>query len=95
MYEVILKAVFISCSGCKNGPDVLLFQRFQKHWSSINKSDYQTGWANVELKPILEEKRDHLLEFLVAKLNEKSSRDDYKEFLELAIIFLGGNIHQL
>ena len=82
VYEVILKAVFTSCSGCTNGPDVLLFQRFQKHWSSINKSDYQTGLANVELKSFLEEKRDHLLEFSVAKLNEKSSREDYKEFLE-------------
>ena len=71
VYEVILKAVFTSSSGCFSGPDVLVFQRFQKYSSSINKLDYQTGWDNSELQSLLEERRD-LLEFAEAKLKKEN-----------------------
>ena len=69
---MILKAVYTSSSGCFSGPDVLVFQRFQKYSSSTNKLDYQTGWDNSELQPLLEERRDNLLEFAEAKLKKKN-----------------------
>ena len=40
IYEIILGAVFSTCSGASSGPDVQLFRRFQKNWGSLDKSNY-------------------------------------------------------
>ena len=41
---------------------------------------------------VLHNDRDDLLQFFYQQLSKKLHRDDYKEYLELAIIFLGGTV---
>lgn len=88
IYEIILAAVFSTCSGASSGPNVQLFRRFQKNWGSLDKSNYQTG---KDLK-VLQPDRERILKFAESKLAQGNHRDDYKEFLELAIVCLGGSL---
>ena len=86
--EILLAAVFSTCSGDSSGPDIQLFRRFQKKWSSLDQSNYRTG---KDLK-VMQPDRERILKFSESKLAQGNHRDDYKEFLELAIVCLGGNL---
>ncbi|MEL6606429.1 MAG: hypothetical protein AAFP20_24820, partial [Cyanobacteria bacterium J06614_10] len=87
--ELIVEAVFSTCMGSTSGPEVLLFKRFGEKWSFMDQSSYQTAekMANFAL---FEPDKDDILKFAKKQLKEKHPRDDYREFLELCVIFLGG-----
>ena len=87
-----MKAVFQILAGCSTGPDVGLFQRFQKQWNYLDRRDFQTGWNTPEIRPLLVGERNELLEFALSKLSDGNFRDDYREYLELVVIFLGGTV---
>jgi len=42
------------------------------------------------MKDIFKDVADETIQFCINKIKEDLPRDDYKEFLELIIIFLGG-----
>jgi hypothetical protein len=92
VYELMLKAVFETLAGSSTGPDVGLFHRFQKQWNSLDRGDFQTGWDTPEIRPLLEGERNDLLDFALSKLSVGNFRDDYREYLELVVIFLGGTV---
>ena len=87
--ELLVGAVFKTCMVSTSGPEVLLFKRFGQKWSLMDQSSYQTAekMANFAL---FEPDRDDILKFAEKQLKEKQPRDDYREFLELCVIFLGG-----
>jgi hypothetical protein len=87
--ELLVGAVFSTCMVSTSGPVVLLFKRFGQKWSFMDQSSYQTAekMANFAL---FEPERDDILKFAKKQLQEKQPRDDYREFLELCVIFLGG-----
>lgn len=87
-----MKAVFETLSGSSTGPDVGLFHRFQKQWNSLDRGDFQTGWDTPEICPLLEGERNDLLKFTLSKLTVGNFRDDYRVYLELVVIFLGGKV---
>jgi hypothetical protein len=64
--------------GPTSGPKVTLFKRFQDHRKSIDHSQFESGDSHPHVRPLL----DHVG-------NHKSLRDDYRELLELTVIFLG------
>ena len=57
-----------------SGPEIKLFGRFQKEWKNIEKSQYQTGWDRADIRPILQNRRDDLLEFAQARLKDLKFR---------------------
>ena len=75
--------------GCFS-PDVLLFKRFREQWATIDKTNFQAGSSDeyVEEKVCLV--RQDVLSFAYAHLQSLQVRNDYREFLELSVIFLGG-----
>jgi len=81
--ELVAEKAF-TASDCvqSTGPDILLFQRFKQQWKFIDKSNFQVLDDDVI-------ERDNLLIFLKQKLTVDQPRDDYKELLELCIIYLG------
>jgi hypothetical protein len=72
-----------SAMGVSTGPDILLYKRFQKSWKQIQKETYET---DATIMPWKEE----VLTFCKHKLKECHPRADYRELLELTIIYLGG-----
>jgi len=86
MFELLLAAVFNSCMGLISGPDVAIFKRFQQAWPFITQGEYETA-SSVE---IIAKNKDSILEFAIQHIEIGQPRDDYKELLELAIVFIGG-----
>jgi len=69
-------------------PEIGLFNQFQQAWEKIDPTKFKNGIANddVKLKTV---DGNNIIEFCT-QLKKKHVRDDYKEFLELTLIFLGG-----
>ena len=68
-------------------PEEPIFKAFAAAWKDVDKSDYQT------FTPSCREQGDmcqSTIVFLLQWLNDESLRHDYKELVELAILFLGG-----
>jgi hypothetical protein len=89
--EVVIGKVFQVCMGSSSsGPEVLLFKRFKERWHLIDKTRFQTGIDNENVACSLLDVKEDILEFCNKQLVETQPRDDYREFVELTVIFLGG-----
>lgn len=88
--EVMLRGVFESKFGPTTGPHPDIFKRFQKAWPTLDKKQYDTGISNETVKK-------HVPPELIAnisaefkiKLMKSQPRDDYKELLQLVLVFVG------
>jgi hypothetical protein len=80
--EIVAEKVFVACDNPSTGPDILLFKRFQQQWQLIDKKQFQVLDDNVN-------DREDILSFCRQQLAVKHPRDDYRELLELTMIFLG------
>ena len=88
--EIILKAVFDCKMGSTTGPQPDIFKRFQTGWSKIDKKKYKIGLDDKQVKTNVND-LEHISSFLSAQLEKPrhQPREDYKEFLQLCLIFLG------
>jgi len=93
IFEIILQAVFIEAKFApSSGPDIPLFKRFVNNWKNINKNEYSVWTDDSMTFDILNNVRDEILDFAEKRLQDCFPRDDYKEFLQLIVIFLGGKL---
>ncbi|KAL4131631.1 hypothetical protein QTP88_008916 [Uroleucon formosanum] len=91
IFEIILQSVFsYSKLTTMSGPEIPIFKRFKNNWNQIDQTKYSTWVSDNEVKKILHIVADDVIIFCKDTLNQNLPRDDYKEFLELVIIFLGG-----
>lgn len=91
IYELVLQGVFLEVKLYPStGPDILLFKRFQHAWEKIDKTKFSTSVSDSYIHDILKDEADEIISYAKNKLTEDLPRDDYQEFLELVIIFLGG-----
>ena len=87
--EVVLRSAFEAAFGKSSSPNVVLFKRFQQKWTFIDRPYYQPGPTDEHLKKHILPVPADILSFANAELCVKQPRDDYRELLELTIIFLG------
>jgi len=87
--EFIIGAVFQVCMGSSFSPEVPLFKRFQEHWTSVDTNEYEPGIVNSDVASLVEDIRQSIIHYANTYLEQKLPKDDYKEFLELVIVFLG------
>ncbi|KAL4084393.1 hypothetical protein QTP88_028216 [Uroleucon formosanum] len=93
IFEITLQAVFIEAKFApSSGPDIPHFKRFIDNWKNINKNEYSVWTDDSMTFDILINVRDKILDFAEKKLQDCFPRDDYKEFLQLIVIFLGGKL---
>src|SRR6218665_717760 len=85
--ELILAAAFKAVMG--GVPAVPLFKRFQTGWDSINQGRFHDSTTDESVKVMVQSSRDELLEFFAAQLAITQPRDDYRELIELSMLFLG------
>jgi hypothetical protein len=81
--ETVAEKVFTACNIPSTGPDVLLLKRFKQHWQFIDKDNFEVLQDDAT-------DRDDIITFCTQKLAVTQPRDDYRELLELSIIFVGG-----
>jgi hypothetical protein len=73
-----------------SSPDIKIFIKFQKNWSNINKKNFFTCLTDIYVYDKLGDIAFNILDFAEKKVKEDLPRNDYREFLEFIIIFLGG-----
>lgn len=82
--EIVAECAFTTCyKSASTGPDIKLFQRFKQQWRSIRIEEYSTVDHTVR-------DQDDIIAFCKDHLRKIQPRDDYRELLELTIIYLGG-----
>jgi len=82
----------LTCLSCSSGPNVQVFVRLKNRWSSTDVDKYQTGYDDNETSCILAGRQsvvDEVVSFIHTTLQSELPRDDYREPLELVLIFLG------
>lgn len=74
-------------------PKVLLFERFKKTWNEIKDHGIKPGIKDPQISMHISTTLYHLiLSNFEQELKKTICRDDYKEFLEIITLFLGGNV---
>lgn len=93
VYELVLKGVFeAKISQITTSPDIPLFKKFRENWKNVDPEKIQSYTEKLSCLNVSE--IDKLLEFYRTELTKKIARDDYRELIELSIIFLGGDTEQ-
>ncbi|KAK2708416.1 hypothetical protein QYM36_014133, partial [Artemia franciscana] len=87
--ELVLGAAFRVCMGSTSSPEVPLFKGFQDYWRFIDTDKYETGIAADDVARLVDDIKQSIIDFANKHLEQSQPRDDYKEFLELVLIFLG------
>src|SRR6218665_3233192 len=92
--KLIVAKVFETLMGPSSGPKIKLFQRFCEYLSSTDRYSYESVLLySSALMPV----RDDLIRFIQRKLTAFHPRDDYRELLQLSLLFLGaepnGDVH--
>lgn len=98
VFEIFLRAAFEAKFPGTSAPTVLLFDRFKKEWKKIDLTRYEPGIRDEKIKSVLKDDvRKDLVAFcknMLKKNNDprekkKIARHDYRELLELTLIFVG------
>ncbi|VVC38146.1 Hypothetical protein CINCED_3A003921 [Cinara cedri] len=87
--EIIIERVFNALMETSNGPNIRLFQRFSSNWSQINIKKYESGITKDTVANELKPHKNDLVKFIKDQLATYQPRDDYRELLQLSLIFLG------
>jgi len=95
IYELVLRSVFEEKFGSASGPNIQLFKKFQDNWNKIDTVQFTPGIENYDVSLILcHNVQQRVLDFALTHSKEKQFREDYRELLELSIIFLGVITHR-
>jgi len=90
--ELVIGAAFFQLFGDTKAPEVVLFKTLKKKWDSLNLEDLKLP----EIPASYKEETEDLLSFINSRLEPQNvknlARGDYKEYLELTKIILGGSI---
>lgn len=95
MYELVLKAVFVEkCMGGQTkNPKVEMFERLKDKWNDFDLDSFDAGTMDDTVKEQLsEEFVEEMRQFCLHNLEKDQCRADYREFLELVVIFLDGDL---
>ena len=90
IHEIMLAEVFDRVMGPSSGPEIQLFKWFQSFWLNINSTDYKTGTDDPKVAAVVQNLTAEVISFSISQLQQTQPRDDYRELLELVILFLGG-----
>lgn len=91
IYEIILRSVFELKLGPSSAPEVKVFERFMTAWPNIDQSSFQSGIHDEIVKSTLSEHVcNDMKNFCSNQLTKSQTREEYNEFLQLTLLFLGG-----
>lgn len=92
VFEIILQAVFSYVKvTVMNGPDIPLFKRFKNFWKNVDTTHFRIYSTFKNSYKYLKHVENEISLFCTQRLNDNFPRDDYREFIELILIFLGGS----
>lgn len=81
--ELILSAVFpVLLEPVTSGPTIKLFERFKKDWKNLQHNSFKCK---------IEKNQISIRDFIYDQLSQNHPRDDYKELLNLSLLYIGEN----
>lgn len=86
--ELYLRAAFESSVG-SSSVNVPLFARFQIAWAKIDQKLFKFGILNDYVATRINKEKNQIIDFCRCQLKKDHARNDYRELLELTILFLG------
>jgi hypothetical protein len=92
--EIVLRDVFTALMGPSKSPEVDVFKRFQTGWPNLDHHKIDNGMDDHETAEVFSRHGElvtSVIEFAADCLQKKDTqtRDDYRELLELSIIYMG------
>lgn len=91
--ELMIRAVFELYFGKTTAPTVSEFDEFSRQWARIDSTEFDSGLDDDIIASVLSvEECEYVISFCQETLQNKQPRRDYKELLELTIVFLGGSV---
>lgn len=86
----MLRCVFDIKLSPSSAPDVRIFERFAKSWKDINHDSFKCGIEDeIVCSKISQANLEEVKKFCYNQLTKSQIRADYKELLQLTLIFLG------
>ncbi|KZS02306.1 Uncharacterized protein APZ42_000705 [Daphnia magna] len=93
VYEIHVKHVSDSVMGKRNSPSEALFVRFQKDWKDFDQEQSNLVLFDWEVNDDLINVGHQVLEWATGCLASKTfPREDYRELVQLTVLFLGGTV---
>ncbi|GBL71818.1 hypothetical protein AVEN_88557-1 [Araneus ventricosus] len=87
VYELVLKAIFdVKIKQVTTSPDIPLIKKLKDNWKNIDLNKMQCYSETMELFRTVPE-LENLFDFYRAELKNVMVRDDYRELIELSIVF--------
>lgn len=89
IYEIFLGNVFQKFIP-SSAPEVPMFERFQKAWPTLNYESFQAGIEDENVRAqYTQSELNEINQYCSKQLTKPQIRDDYREFLQLALMFIG------
>lgn len=90
---ILFREVFELKVTSTSGPDVLIFDRLAKSSTNINTTVFNSGMEDeIVSNAISAYECEALKNICLENLKKTHYRNDYRKFLELSLIFLGGTV---
>lgn len=90
-HEIVLKSVFIQIFGATEAPNIRSFDTLKENWHNIQNCRYMPIDAETLLDPLLQGFVNDAKTMLLKHAKESYFRNDYSEFIDLALKFLDVN----
>ena len=90
IFELEIGAVFNTAFGPSSESEIKIFKKFQACWPHLKQDNYEPASSEPSMEVYVAPVRDSLLMSPKKFLHPQKPREDYREFLELIIIFLIG-----
>ncbi|KAK3920709.1 Aspartate--tRNA ligase [Frankliniella fusca] len=95
MLELIPKGLFDKLFEKSSSPDIgVLCKALQGKWDTMDHTAFTPGVQDPACRVFLLERRDSILSFAEQNLEKPHTRADYRQLLELVVIFMGENPFQ-
>jgi len=88
--EIMLEKVF-GIYDVSKSPNMEMFGHFRDYWPRIDQSSFSTAMEDESMAVMIAPWKDDIIKFCISQLEKVQPRDDYRQLLELSIVFLGGN----
>lgn len=92
IHELIIASVFKCQFGASDGPRIALFQKFSSEWETLKTKQFESGIRSIRVHQHLSPIKAELIAFIQDQIQIKQPRNDYLEFLELSLLFLGARL---
>lgn len=91
VYELVLKTIFeTKIKQITSSPDIPIFKKFKDNWKNMDSNNIELCLDFVK-EHVAETNITSLLMFYKAELDKAFVRDDYRELVDLCVVFLGGD----